>query len=101
VSGHRTLRFLLDKLVVTQWGGIEDIETSRDGGAVAPAQSEASSTPAETESVGSDQAWVAGVTLTRGAQIRIVTPQGPELYCDESMPHKVVSGPAACCARPR
>eukprot|EP01043_Picozoa_sp_COSAG02_P004053 COSAG02_NODE_102_length_36716_cov_233.851025_33_plen_443_part_00 len=84
-TGHRTLRFFIDKQLVVVWGEIEDGSSEGSGAAA----------------VDSDRAWAAGLTLTRGLQARMVTPQGPELYCNSQSPQKVGgSGPAACCARP-
>ena len=54
-EGRRTARFFVDQQEVAVFADIED-----DGG-------------------GSD--WVAGVTLSRGARVRLVPPQGAEL-CD-------------------
>jgi hypothetical protein len=77
VTGQRTLRFFMDKQVVVVWEGIEDPSVE-------------------------ERAWAAGLTLTRGVQARVVTPQGPELYSDSELksPKKAGGSVAECCARP-
>ena len=104
-QGHRTLRFFIDKAEVVVWSEIEDMEhrTSRRRGAVTaiPADADAAAAAADGGAAAeghagggggggggggvADRAWVAGLTMPRGTQVHIVTPEGAELYGGRSI----------------